>query len=271
MLFYSHAGPNTSPIGIFDSGVGGLSVVKDIQVTLPFEQLIYIADSEHAPYGEKSADYITERCHSICQFLISRQVKAIVIACNTATVSCIKELRATYSLPILGLEPSIKPAAIDSKTSVIGVLATAQTVASGAVQQLMERFDSHAKIIVQGCPGLVEQVEHADLNSEKTALLLHKYLQPMLDAGADTIVMGCTHYAFLMPLIQKIVGPKITLLTSGLAVSKELKRRLRNDDLLNNSATRTKLDLYSNNPKANSVDIINALVDDTFTFLPFKN
>jgi len=258
VIMFSH-----HSIGIFDSGVGGLSVAKDIQRTLPFESLVYVADSGFAPYGDQSAAFIANRCHRICQFFISQQVKAIVIACNTATVSCVAELRASYSLPIVGLEPAIKPAAINSKSAVVGVLATAQTVQSSAVTQLIERFGDHTKIILQGCPGLVERVEQADIYSQETRELLKEYLQPMLSAGADTIVMGCTHYAFLIPLIQKIIGPEITLLTSGQALSKQLHKRLSTAQLLNSTSHIQKLTFYSSSATPKSAAIISQLWGET--------
>ncbi|NQZ32174.1 MAG: glutamate racemase [Oceanospirillaceae bacterium] len=214
------------PIGIFDSGVGGLSVAKNIQHELPNEHFIYVADSAFAPYGEKSTEFITQRCHVICQFLVEQRVKAIVVACNTATVSCITQLRAAFDLPFIGMEPAIKPASLHSKTAVVGVLATQQTVQSGAVSRLVAQYSDNADIVVQACPGLVEMVENACVNSVQLTLLLRQYLQPMLDKGVDTIVMGCTHYAFLTPLIQSIVGEHITLLTSHGPVTKELQRRL---------------------------------------------
>lgn len=232
------------PIGIFDSGVGGLSVAKNIQRELPYEQLIYVADSGFAPYGDKSSEFITQRCHAICQFFVEQQVKAIVVACNTATVSCIDQLRSTFYLPIIGMEPAIKPASIHSKVGTIGVLATAQTVQSGAVQRLVERFCHNADIFVQACPGLVELVEQASLDSQQASLLLNQYLRPLMDKGVDTIVMGCTHYAFLMPLIQSIVGEQVQLLTSHGPVTAQLQRRLSANSVLATAANSTKQSVF---------------------------
>lgn len=224
------------PIGIFDSGIGGLSIARQIRERLPNEHLIYVADSIHAPYGEKTASYITERAYSISDFLLAQNVKAIVVACNTATVSSIKALRAKYMVPIIGVEPGLKPAVFNTKSGVIGVLATAQTLKSSSFNDLAKSFSSDVKIEVQPCPGLMEQVEALSLDSVETEVLVKKYVCPLLDKGADHIVLGCTHYAFLAPIIKKIAGAKVEIVNTDFAVAKETARRL---DVLNLLSTQS--------------------------------
>lgn len=223
---------NEQPIGIFDSGIGGLSIARQIRDMLPHENLVYVADTIHAPYGEKSASYITERSYSISDFLLEKNVKAIVVACNTATVSSIKALRAKYTLPIIGVEPGVKPAVFNTKSGVIGVLATAQTLKSSSFNDLAKSFSTEVKIEVQPCPGLMEQVEALSLDSAETEALVKKYVFPLLDKGADHLVLGCTHYAFLAPIIKKVAGSKVEIVNTDFAVAKETARRLEVLNLL---------------------------------------
>lgn len=225
---------NEQAIGIFDSGIGGLSIARQIHQLLPSENLLYVADTIHAPYGEKSTEYITQRAFEICEFLIQRNVKAIVVACNTATVSSIKALRAKYTIPIIGVEPGVKPAVFNTKSGIVGVLATAQTLKSASFNDLAKAFSTNVKIEVQPCPGLMEQVEALSLDSASTEALIKQYMFPLLEKGADHIVLGCTHYAFLAPMIKKIVGPNIEIVNTDFAVAKETARRL---DILNLRST----------------------------------
>jgi len=222
----------TNPIGVFDSGVGGLSVLRDIRNELPGEDLLYVADSAHAPYGEKSPEFIQARALAITEFLLEQQAKAIVVACNTATSAAAAILRARFSVPIIAMEPAVKPAALSTQTGVVGVLATRGTLSSDNFAKLTSRFGEHAEILVQPCPGLVEQIEAGDLSGEKTKALLAQYLQPLLQRHADTIVLGCTHYPFLVPLIQEIAGSKVTIIDPAPAVARELHRRLAGSSLL---------------------------------------
>jgi len=218
--------PSEAPIGIFDSGVGGLSVMKAIRAALPHEQLLYVADSANAPYGERSADFITARALAMAQFLVGHGAKAIVVACNTATVVAVDTLRARFSLPVVALEPAIKPAVALTRSGVVGVLATRRTLESPAVARLRAQHAGQARILLQACPGLVEQVERGDTDSAATRALLESYLTPLLEAGADTLVLGCTHYPFLAAPIHAIAGPGVTLVESSAAVARQLVRRL---------------------------------------------
>src|SRR5665647_112261 len=218
---------NTSahPIGVFDSGVGGLAVLHEIRRELPNEDLLYVADSGHAPYGDKSAHVIEARSIAIVEFLISQHAKAIVVACNTATGVAIKALRSRFPVPIIAMEPAVKPAAAHTRSGVIGVLATSRTIASDNFAKLHERFGADVKILMQACPGLVEQVEAGNLSGDETRALLERYILPLLAQQADTLVLGCTHYPFLAPLIREIAGATVTVIDPSAAIARELRRR----------------------------------------------
>jgi len=213
-------------IGVFDSGVGGLTVLRAIQQQLPLEKLLYVADSAHAPYGEREPEYIADRCMAISQFLQRQSVKALVVACNTASVVAIQELRKAFDIPIVGIEPAIKPAASVTRSGVVGVLATSRTLQSPGVTRLCELYGQNVEIILQPCPGLVDCIERAALETPETEQLLRELLSPMLDAEADTIVLGCTHYPFVRDLIQQIAGSSVTVIEPGAAVARQLNRRL---------------------------------------------
>lgn len=217
---------HNQPIGVFDSGVGGLSVLQRIRVELPHETLLYIADSGHAPYGNKPVEFIVRRSLAITEFLLERGVKAVVVACNTATAAAIAQLRARFDIPIIGIEPALKPAVATTRTGVVGILATGNTVASDKFANLLDRHGHQARVLVQPCPGLADCVERGDLRGPRPRALLARYLQPLLEQNADTLVLGCTHYPFLLPLIQGLAGPEVTILDPGPAVARQLRHRL---------------------------------------------
>jgi glutamate racemase len=218
--------PDEAAIGVFDSGVGGLSVLRGIRQELPAEHLSYVADSANAPYGDRHVGFIEDRASIITEFLLMAGVKAIVVACNTITVVAIEKLRTWCPVPIVAMEPAIRPASSYSRSKIIGVLATSQTLASSNVARLCALHGNDVRILLQACPGLVEQVERTDLTSETTKSLLVRYISPLLEAGVDTIVLGCTHYLFLRQLIGEIAGPDISIVDSTAAVARELARRL---------------------------------------------
>ncbi|MDP2804646.1 MAG: glutamate racemase [Gallionellaceae bacterium] len=218
-------------IGVFDSGVGGLSVLHHIRQTLPNERLIYVADSAHVPYGDKTPEYITQRSLTLTRFLIEHGADAIVIACNTATAAAAATLRSQFNIPIIGMEPAVKPAVAATQSGVVGVLATIGTLESARFAALLEKYAGKVEIVTQGCPGLVEQVEQGELDSAKTRELIKRYTEPLLARGADTLILGCTHYPFLVPLISEVVGANITLVDTGEAVARHLKQRLETEVL----------------------------------------
>lgn len=222
----------SDPIGVFDSGVGGLSVLREIRRELPHEDLLYVADSGHAPYGDKPGETVEARSVAIVEFLASQGAKAIVVACNTATGAAVATLRTRFALPIVAMEPAVKPAAASTRSGVIGVLATGNTLASENFARLHARFGAEVDILVQACPGLVEQVEAGDLSGARTRALLEQYARPLLERQADTLVLGCTHYPFLAPLIREIAGPSVAIVDPSAAIARELRRRLAEGELL---------------------------------------
>jgi glutamate racemase len=221
-----------APIGVFDSGVGGLSVLREIRRELPNEDLIYVADSGFAPYGDRPEEYVRGRAVAIMEFLRSQGAKAVVVACNTATGIAVDALRAGYDVPIVAIEPAVKPAAAHTRSRVVGVLATTQTLAGQKFARLVRSHAGDVEVLTQACPGLVEQVEAAELASPSTRVLVEQYLRPLIDKGADTIVLGCTHYPFLGELIRDVAGPSVTVLDSAGPVARELRRRLQASGLL---------------------------------------
>ncbi len=229
-----------APIGVFDSGVGGLSVLRHICAELPHENLMYFADSGFAPYGDKPEHVVAERSLAVADFLVAQGAKALVVACNTATVAAIKLLRANYpDMPIVGVEPGLKPAAAASRNGKIGVMATEVTLAGEKFLLLREQIGSASKaqFLLQGCPGLVDQIELGKLDSATTTAMLRRYLQPLLDAGADTLVLGCTHYPFVRASIESIVASavdrEVVLIDTGDAVARQLARLLAAAGCLN--------------------------------------
>ncbi len=246
-------------IGVMDSGVGGISVLKHIHALLPHEDLMYVADSLYAPYGNKTAEEITARCMILADFLMSQNVKALVVACNTATAAAIDELRATFDIPIIGMEPAVKPAAEASKNGVIGVLATVGTLKSAQFAALLESYGRNVKVITQGCVGLVECIERGELDAPETKALIRQYTAPLLADGADTIVLGCTHYPFVKDAIREIVGDKITLIDTGAAVAKQLKRQLAEKDLLSASQEKAEVHFWTNSGAENAEQVTEKL------------
>lgn len=257
----------TGAIGVFDSGVGGLSVLHHIRQTLPNERLIYLADSAHVPYGDKSAHYIEQRAITLTRFLIEQGADAIVIACNTATAAAAATLRSQFNLPIVGMEPAVKPAVAATKSGVVGVLATIGTLESARFAALLERYAGEVKIVTQGCPGLVEQVESGDLHGIRTRELVERYTAPLLARGADTLILGCTHYPFLSNLIREVVGEQVTLIDTGLAVARHLQRRLLSE-LPCRSATQPDEFFYTSGDCDQATRIISSLWGSTIEVKP---
>ncbi len=212
-------------------------MLRAIRELLPSEDLIYVADTRFAPYGHRPPEYVVERSAAIAGFLASLGVKAMVVACNTATAIAVNMLRQTWDLPVVGIEPGIKPAVERTATKRIVVLATQRTIESDAVADLRDRFGGEVQIILQACPGLVEQVECGDLDSERTRGLLSKYTQALQDSAADVLVLGCTHYAFLESQLRNIVGDDVIIIEPSRAVARQLDVRLSDAGLHNDAAT----------------------------------
>ena len=239
---------NNQPIGLFDSGIGGTSIWSAIHELLPNEDTIYLADSKNAPYGKKSKEEIIALSRKNTEFLLEKNVKLIVVACNTATTNAIKELREIYKVPFIGIEPAIKPAAINSKTQTIGILATKGTLSSELFNKAVEVYQG-TKIVEQVGHGLVELIENGDINSPEMTKLLQSYLQPMVIENIDYLVLGCSHYPYLIPQIKKIIPNHIKIIDSGEAVAKQTKKILK-EAVGEHIASKSNSIFYTNtNPK----------------------
>ena len=240
---------NNFPIGIFDSGIGGTSIWKEISSLLPLENTIYLSDSKNAPYGEKSKQEIVDLSIKNTELLLKKNCKLIVVACNTATTNAIKILRENYTVPFIGIEPAIKPAALKTKTNTIGILATKGTLNSCLFEKTANTIDKQIIIKETIGKGLVELIEGGKLHSAEITDLLKKYIQPMMDEKVDCLVLGCTHYPYLIPQIRKIVGDKIQIIDSGEAVAKQTKSILESNFLLNKDDKRSNHQFYINKNK----------------------
>lgn len=251
---------SSAPVGIFDSGVGGLSVLREIRAALPYESIAYVADSANAPWGDKPAEYIRVRGLEIGGFLVGQGVKAIVIGSNTGTAGSAEALRATLTMPVIAIEPGIKPAAVATRSGVVGAIVTTTMGASDRMASLLDRFGRNVRVISVPAPGLVEHVEAADLDSPALRRLVESYLRPLLEQGADTIVLGSTHYVFLRPLIAEIAGGGVTIVDTGAAVARQLARVLSERGIAaNHQAAAVERFWTSGNP-AESSRVMSALL-----------
>lgn len=224
------------PIGFFDSGVGGTSIWKEVHDLLPMESSVYIADSINAPYGEKSKERIIEMCIACTEKLLDLNCKLIVVACNTATTNAISTLRKNFTVPFIGIEPAIKPALLNTKSNCIGVLATKGTLSSELFESTKNRFGEDIEVIEQVGTGLVDFIENGELHSAQLKNLLIQYTQPMIDKKIDYLVLGCSHYPYLKPILETILPPEIQIIDSGEAVAKQTKTILSENQLLSDSS-----------------------------------
>ena len=238
---------NKNPIGLFDSGIGGTSIWRAIHELMPNENTIYLADSKNAPYGQKTKEEIIALCEKNTELLLEMNCKMIVVACNTATTNAIKELRAKYDVPFIGIEPAIKPAANNSKTQTIGILATKGTLNSALFSDVVKSY-TNTKIIEQIGYGLVELIEDGEIDSPKMNHLLEEYLQPMVNANIDYLVLGCSHYPYLIPQIKKLIPASIQIIDSGEAVARQTKKVLLEKVGFNSDTNCKQLFLTNGNP-----------------------
>ena len=215
------------PIGIFDSGVGGLSVLRSLRELLPAEPLLYLADQAHVPYGPRPLEQVRYFSEQITRYLLGEGAKLIVVACNAASAAALQHLRQVFpEIPFVGMEPAVKPAAEQTHSGVVGVLATPATFQGALYASVVERFANGVNLLQSTCPGLVEQIEAGDLDGPVTRAILEQALGPMLDSGIDTVVLGCTHYPFVIPLIEQIVGPGVRVIDPAPAVARQAARLL---------------------------------------------
>ncbi|WP_025740961.1 glutamate racemase [Aquimarina pacifica] len=243
-------------IGIFDSGIGGTSIWKEITALLPHENTIYLADSKYAPYGKRSREEIIKLSIKNTKKLLELDCKLIVVACNTATTNAIQILRSTFSIPFIGIEPAIKPAAINTQTKNIGVLATKGTLTSELFAKTSDLYTQNIKVTEIVGTGLVELIEEGKVYTPEMYNLLSSYMRPMIDANIDYLVLGCSHYPYLIPVLKKIVSDKVTIIDSGEAVARQTKTVLTSSNLLNTSSEKGNHLLYSNTDIKALKDII---------------
>ncbi|WP_179375114.1 glutamate racemase [Winogradskyella wichelsiae] len=251
---------NKQPIGIFDSGIGGSSIFKEIHALLPNESCVYLADSINAPYGNKSREDILRLSIKNTEYLINTGCKIIVIACNTATTNAIDYLRANYSIPFIGIEPAIKPAALNTQTKAIGILATKGTLSSQLFHKTTDLYSERIKIIEQVGDGIVPLIEAGQLNSVELQSLLEIYLKPMLEQNIDYLVLGCTHYPYLIPMLSKMLPEHIKIIDSGRAVANQTNLVLASQDLLNTYSEIPKIEFFSNS----DITVLNAILENKF-------
>jgi len=249
---------SSAPIGIFDSGIGGTSIWKEIQKLLPNESTIYLADSKNAPYGEKSKEQILQLSIKNTELLLEKGSKIIVVACNTATTNAIDYLRKNYNVPFIGIEPAIKPAALQSKSKSIGILATKGTLSSSLFHSTSENHAEGIKIIEKEGTGLVPLIESGKVNSDETKTLLRTYLKPMLEKGIDYLVLGCTHYPYLIPVLKEMLPTTVQIIDSGEAVARQTRAVLGKTDLGNASEETGIYKFYSNS----DMYILKSLLND---------
>jgi len=236
----------TSPIGIFDSGVGGISVLRAIREQMPEEAIIYFGDQGHVPYGSRSLEQIQNLSEAITRFLLEQGAKIIVVACNTASAAALKYLREKFrDVPFVGMEPAVKPAAERTRTGKVGVLATPATFQGALYASVVERFANGVELFQDTCPGLVQQIEQGNVGGEETCKILQDALLPMLEKDIDTVVLGCTHYPFVIPLIQQIVGEKVRVIDPAPAVAKQTGRLLEAKGMRNPSQSKGAVKFYT--------------------------
>jgi glutamate racemase len=235
-----------SPIGIFDSGVGGISVLRAIREQMPEEPIIYFGDQEHVPYGSRSMEQIQSFSEAITRFLLERGARIIVVACNTASAAALKYLREKFTdIQFVGMEPAVKPAAEWTQTGKVGVLATPATFQGALYASVVERFANGVELFQDTCPGLVQQIEQGKLSGEETRRILEDALRPMLENHIDTVVLGCTHYPFVIPLIQQIAGESVRVIDPAPAVAKQTERLLDARQMRNKSRSKGKVVFYT--------------------------
>ena len=250
---------SSAPIGIFDSGVGGLTVLREIRAALPAESVVYVADSANAPWGDKPPEFVRDRALKISRFLIAQGVKAIVIGSNTGTAGSAEALRSTLKVPVVGVEPGIKPAVSATRSGVVGAIVPTAVGESDRLRSLLDRFGADVKMIIQPVPGVVEHIEAADLDGPDLRRMVEGYVRPMLDAGADVIVLGSTHYVFLKPLLHQLAGPDVQLIETGAAVARRLGQVLVEQDMRAGGDTGTERFWTSGDPET-STQVISKLL-----------
>ena len=255
---------SSSPIGIFDSGVGGLSVLRAIRAEMPEESIIYFGDQGHIPYGPRPIDQIRNFSEAITRFLLAHDAKIVVVACNTASAAALTYLRATFSdVQFVGMEPAVKPAAENTQTGKVGVLATPATFQGALYASVVERFANGVELFQNTCPGLVQQIEQGNLNEAETRQILNDALLPMLEKNIDTVVLGCTHYPFVIPLIQQIVGENVRVIDPAPSVAKQVRRVLEANGMKNESDSQGEVKLFTSGDPEELISLLPLLLGES--------
>jgi glutamate racemase len=255
---------STSPIGVFDSGVGGLSVLRAIRSQMPEESVIYFGDQEHIPYGPRPMEQIRNFSEAITKVLLEQEAKIIVVACNTASAAALKYLREIFpAVSFVGMEPAVKPAAEHTQTGRVGVLATPATLQGALYASVVERFANGVELLQNTCPDLVRQIEQGNLKGAETHRILNEALLPMLQKNIDTVVLGCTHYPFVIPLIQQIVGENVRVIDPAPAVAKQIRRVLEGQGLKNEDPAQGAVIFYTSGSPEELKSLLPRLLGET--------
>jgi glutamate racemase len=250
-------------IGIFDSGVGGLSILSQIRALLPNEDLIFLADQAHVPYGQRGLHEVRTFAHSITNFLLELHVKLIVVACNTASAAALNDLRSTFpSIPFVGMEPAVKPAAEITQSQVVGVLATPATFQGKLFASVVERFAHNVTVLEKTLPGLVEQIEQGDLDGAKTREILEQGILPLLEHGADTLVLACTHYPFIIPLLSELAGPDVQVIDPSPAIARQTGRVINQHDISASHENHGQITYYTTGDPIRFEELSKCLIGD---------
>lgn len=253
----------SAPIGIFDSGIGGLSVLREIRALLPDEPLVYVADQAHVPYGSRSLAEIQQFSEAISQFFVNQGAKLVVVACNTASAAALSFLRHRYpQVPFVGMEPAVKPAAQRTQTGKVGVLATEGTFASDRYADLMKRYAKNVEVFENPCVGLVNMIENGQANAPELEQLLQNIVQPMVAAEVDTLVLGCTHYPFVIPVLAQVAGTAVSIIDPAPAIARQVERVLAQKGLSSHNAAPTPIDLITTGDAANFSQQVQQLLGD---------
>lgn len=252
----------TGPIGLFDSGVGGLSIAAAIRPLLPSESLVYYADRDHFPYGDRTEEEVQEIAAAAASFLIDRGAKLVVVACNTASSVALSLLRSRFDVPFVGIVPGVKPAILGSGSRRVGVLATAGTLQTRVFAELVQEFAGGVELVPQVCPELVALVEAGEIDSPRTEALVARYVRPLLEAGVDAIVLGCTHYHWLDPVIQRVAGPGVATINTAVPVACQVKRVLEDRGLMNESVVEGDLRFYATGDSDSFLRVLRQLWPD---------
>lgn len=251
---------NKNPIGIFDSGIGGTSIFKELEALMPYEDMIYLADSKNAPYGDRTSQEIIDLSIKNVEFLLKKKCKLIVVACNTATTNAITVLRKKFDIPFIGIEPAIKPAALSSKTKAVGILATKGTLSSSLFHETTKLHAHGIKVIEQIGEGLVPLIESGKLESKEMRSLLESYIDPMIKANIDYLVLGCTHYPYLIPQLLRMLPNDVKIIDSGLAVARQTQHILEKNKLSNSQNHKGTSIFYSNG----TIEILESILGSSY-------